>query len=178
MKKILVSLFVIALCFTLVGCGSKDDKSNSDNGNKGSVQGSDKEGDGLENVTESNYAKVMKENYGIDPIYGDGWKIKEVKSPNKVNNLRVNYSTPKDIDQDEWTKKYFDATMNISSDGIYALEMNFDTGALYKGDKLTDYNQFRDGYYSGWYYYYNGREVQVNASIYPGDALIIFTFTN
>jgi len=166
--------------FVLTGCGDKkEEKTTSEKNSGGSetVQGSENKGDGLDNVTESNYAKVMKENFGIDPIYGDEWKIKEVKSPNKVNNLRVNYTTPKDIDATEWAKKYFDATLAVSTDGINALVMDYNTGALSKGEQYTDYDKLKEAGYDGWYYYWNGRQVQVNCSIYPGDALITFTFT-
>ena len=97
-KKFLVGLLAVILCLVLVGCGKEESstKTNSNSESKENVQGDDKKGDGLDNVTDSNYAKVMKENFGIDPIYGEGWTIKEVKSPNKVNNLRVNYKTPSD----------------------------------------------------------------------------------
>ena len=121
--------------------------------------------------------KLLKENYGIDAIYGEGWTIKEVSSPNKVNNLRINYKTPKDIDKDEWTKKYFDATLAISTDGINPVKMNFDTGALSKGDKISTYEEYKNSDGMGWYYYWNGRQIQCNPSIYAGDALITFTFT-
>ncbi|MBR6034175.1 MAG: hypothetical protein IKP28_05545 [Clostridia bacterium] len=177
----LVLILTIGL-FALTGCGEEKAEtatkaSTSTSSSSGSIQGSEQKGDGLDNVTESNYAKLMKENYGIDPIYGDGWTIKEVKSPNKTNNLRVNYTTPKDIDKEEWTKKYFDATLAISTDGIYAMEMDFNTGALSKGEKCADYEKYSEGGYSGWYYYWDGKQIQVNCSIYPGDALITFTFT-
>ena len=180
-KKILFGLLILVMCFTLVGCGSSENKSNtgtnSGSNNSENIHGSDEQGAGLDNVTENNYAKIMKENYGIDPIYGDGWTIKEVKSPNKVNNLRVNYKTPKDIDTKEWTKKYFDATLAISTDGIYGVEMDYNTGALSKGAQLSNYDSYESGGYTGWYYYWNGRQIQINPSIYAGDALITFTFT-
>lgn len=179
-KKFLVGLLAVVMCFALVGCGKTESNSNTgtntNNGSSQGIQGDDKKGDGLDNVTESNYAKVMKENYGIDPIYGDGWTIKEVKSPNKTNNLRVNYKTPS-IDRDEWTKKYFDATLAISTDGIYGVQMDMNTGALSKGPKLSDYDSYKSGGYTGWYYYWNDRQIQINPSIYSGDALITFTFT-
>ncbi len=178
-RKFLVGLLAVILCLVLVGCGKEESstKTNSNSGSKENIQGDDKKGDGLDNVTDSNYAKVMKENFGIDPIYGEGWTIKEVKSPNKVNNLRVNYKTPSDIDKEEWTKKYFDATLAISTDGINGVVMDYNTGALSKSDKLTSYDDYKNGSYTGWYYYYNDRQIQINPSIYPGDALITFTFT-
>ena len=74
-KKILFGLLVLVMCFTIVGCGSSEKKTNNGN-NSENIQGSDEKGAGLDNVTESNYAKVMKENFGIEPIYGDGWTIK------------------------------------------------------------------------------------------------------
>ena len=179
-KNFLIGLLTLVLCLTLVGCGNDDKKESDtkkDSGSSETIQGSDKKGDSLDNVTESNYAKVMKDNYGFEPIYGDGWTVKSVSSPNKVNNLRINYTTPKDIDTDEWTKKYFDATNAISTDGIYAMEMNFDTGALSKGAKLDSYDSYKEGGYFGWYYTWNGRQIQVNASVYAGDVLITLTFT-
>ena len=179
-NKLLIGVLALFMCFTLVGCGGSEEKSNkeTDSGNKNEeIHGSDEKGAGLDNVTESNYAKVMKENFGIDPIYGEEWTIKEVKSPNKVNNLRVNYKTPKDIDEEEWTKKYFEATKAVSTDGLYGVEMNFDTGALTKGPKLDSYESYKEGGYTGWYYYISGKQIQINPSIYAGDALITFTFT-
>ena len=176
-KKFLVGLLIVVMCFALVGCGKDESKTNTRTNNSSqSIQGDDKKGDGLDNVTESNYAKIMKDNFGIDPIYGDGWTIKEVKSPNKTNNLRVNYKTPSDIDPKEWTKKYFDATLAVSTDGIYGMAMDMNTGALSKTDKLATYDDYANGSYWGWYYYWNDREIQFNPSIFAGDALVTFTF--
>lgn len=182
MKKYLVGLLAIVLCFTLVACGDKkESNTNTESGNGGSntPQGNDNTGVGLDNVTESNYGEVMKKFFGIDPIYGEGWTIKEVKSPNKVNNLRVNYKTPSDIDPKEWTKKYFDAMVAVSeTGGVYGMILDMNTGATSKSELLTDYESYESGSYWGWYYTYDGREIQFNPSIFAGDALVTFVLMN
>lgn len=182
MKKYLVGFLAIVLCFTLVGCGDKKENNtntNSGNGGSGTNQGGEITGTGLDNVTESNYGEVMKKTFGIDPIYGDGWTIKEVKSPNKVNNLKVNYKTPNDIDPKEWTKKYFDATVAVSEDGgVYGMKLDMNTGAASKGEKITNYADYENGDYWGWYYTYDGREIQFTPSIFAGDALVTFVLMN
>ena len=191
-NKILIGVLAFAMCFMFAACGNKtDDKdavdaANVENlkekaeeafGDTEGIHGSSQQGAGLDNVAESNYAQVMKDNFGIDPITGDGWTVRSVSSPNKVNNLHINYKTPKDITPDEWKKKYFDATNAVSTDGIYGVKMDMNTGALSKGPKVSDYDSYKAGKYSGWYYTWNGRQIQINASIHPGDALIMFTFT-
>ena len=181
MKKYLLGLLVVVMCFALVGCGdSKESETNKDSGNGGSGTVEDnKNSIGLDNITESNYGEVMKKVFGIDPIYGDGWTIKEVKSPNKVNNLRVNYKTPSDIDTAEWQKKYFDATVAVSEDGgVYGMIMDMNTGATSKGEKMTNYTEFEDGEYWGWYYTYNGSEIQFTPSMFAGDVLVTFVLMN
>ena len=174
MKKYLVGLLVIVLCFALVGCGDKkENNTNTNSGDNGN--GTEKKEAGLDNVTESNYGEVMKKTFGIEPIYGEGWTIKEVKSPNKVNNLRVNYKTPDDIDPKEWTKKYFDATVAASEDGgVYGMIMDMNSGATSKSEMLTDYESYESGSYWGWYYTYGGKEIQFTPSIFAGDALVTF----
>ena len=177
MKKYLVGLLAIVLCFTLVGCGDK--KESNTNTDSGNTQSCEITGTGLDNVTESNYGEVMKKTFGIDPIYGEGWTIKEVKSPNKVNNLRVNYKTPSDIDTAEWQKKYFDATVAVSEDGgVYGMIMDMNTGSTSKGEKMTNYTEFEDGEYWGWYYTYGGREIQFTPSMFAGDVLVTFVLMN
>ena len=178
MRKVLLLILTVFVCMSMIGCKGNPKSKIDNHGLKSNIQGSDKAGDGLNNVTEKNYAKVLKDNFGIEPIIGDGWKIKEVGSPNKVNNLRIQYTTPIDIDAHAETKKYFDAMLAISTDGIYAVDLNWDTGALTKGDKYTDYEKFKNDYKSMWSYTYNGRNIQASVSIYPGDVLIILTFTN
>ena len=187
-NKILIGLMAFALCFTFTSCGNKTEEKDAvdaaekvgkalekEFGDAG-VRGSDQKGDGLDNVTEENYAKVMKANFGFEPIYGDGWTVKEVSSPNKVNNLRLNYKTPNDIVPDEWTKKYFDAAMAVSTDGVRGMIMDMNTGKVSKSDKLANYESYKSGKYWGWYYEWNGREIQFNPSIFPGDALVSFVF--
>ena len=182
MKKYLVGLFAIVLCFTLVACGDKkEDNTNKDSGNSntGTVETGEIKGTGLDNVTESNYGEILKKTFGIDPIYGEGWTIKEVKSPNKVNNIRINYKTPSDIDPKEWTKKYFDAIVAASEDGgVYGLILDMNTGATSKGELITDYASYESGGYWGLYYSFGGREIQFNPSIFAGDALVSFVLMN
>ena len=188
-NKILIGVLAFAMCFMFAACGNKtDDKDAVDvetlkekaeeafGDAADGIRGSDKKGAGLDNVTEDNYSQVMKENFGIEAIYGEGWTVKSVSSPNKVNNLRLNYITPKDIEPKEWSKKYFDACKAVSTDGVRGMILDMNTGAPSKSDKLADYDSYASGGYWGWYYTWNGREIQCNPSIYKGDALITFTF--
>lgn len=192
MKKIITLALALLMLVSLAACGTTTNtpdsgvnsetnsrtNSETNSGNSGNIQGSTEKGVGFDNVTESNFAQLLKENFGIDAIYGSDWTIKEVKSPNKTNNLRINWKTPSDINSDEWTKKYFDACLEISTDGIYIVDMDMNSGALKKGEKLSDFNAYKSaGGFYGWYYYWNGRQIQANPSILAGDALVIFTFT-
>ena len=180
-NKILIGVLALVMCVTLVGCGDKkENNTNTYSGNSGSGtnQGEIK-GTGLDNVTESNYGEIMKKTFGIDPIYGEEWTIKEVNSPNKVNNLRVNYKTPSDIDTAQWQKKYFDAMVAASEDGgVYGMILDMNTGAASKGAKMTNYTEYEDGEYWGWYYTYGGREIQFTPSMFAGDVLVTFVLMN
>ena len=176
MKKYLI--LILVLSFTLTGCFLNKKNEVSTNTIEEPIKKPETTKNSLENVTEDNYAQVMKEVFGIEPIYGEDWTIKEVRSPNKVNNFRVNYKTPYDINTDEWREKYFNATLAVSTDGINGIKMNMDTGALSKGEKVDSYAAYKAGDFNGWYYYFNGKQIQANISIYAGDALIMFTITN
>ena len=87
-KKLLISLLAIVMCFTLAGC-------NKDNGGtktNGEYQGSVESGDGLNNVTDKNYKEIAKKIFGIDIKDNSGWTLVKVESPNKVNNLNINWT--------------------------------------------------------------------------------------
>jgi hypothetical protein len=141
--------------------------------------------DRLENVrnytfiTEDNYAEIMKEDYGIDPILYDEWKFDYVSlSDNYEDFYAVAFDAGDSCFNDddsysddivmELISKYFEATKKVSNGQVFAGKPGDDGTEI--GDKVTDFEEIHPLYddeetYS-WFYYWNDHKIFI--SLEPG----------
>ena len=180
MKKteLFVLLTVMAVC--LCACGKKAaGKGSSGNSGETAVHPN-----ALENVTESNYVNVVKDVFGIELKQENGWTVSEVLSPNKVNNLRLTYKTPADFDSNAWNawfENLVSSVLSADKDGIYALEINPDTGSVSKGGKYADAKVFVEEEHLSFSYSFDGNSIQLIPVFYNdnkgGEITLSFTKT-
>lgn len=173
-NKILVGLLVIIMCFAITGCGEKT--------NNGSEYNGDTQGNSdLKNVTNSNYKNVAKNVFGINLSDNTGWTLNSASSPNKVNNLVIEYTVKNGSDAKTILEDYFNKCKSVSTDGIYSTEYDGNY-SIVKKDKFDDFATFfeKEGtdmnplYQTMWIYDNNGKSIQLTISINESIARITF----
>lgn len=180
MKKTILFVLLTVMAVCLCACGKKAaGKGSSGNSGETAVHPN-----ALENVTESNYVNVVKDVFGIELKQENGWTVSEVLSPNKVNNLRLTYKTPADFDSNAWNawfENLVSSALSADKDGIYALEINPDTGAVSKGGKYTDAKVFVEEEHLSFSYSFDGNSIQLIPVFYNdnkgGEITLSFTKT-
>ncbi len=187
MKKLLAILLALMMVFTLAACGDnnttdpdKDNPGASQSGeeNKGGVNND--ENLTLDNITDDNYEAVAKKLFGIDVDPGDGWTYVKAESLNKVTNFSVTYEGSTS-DGKALMKKYFDAALALSAEGIYGKEVNFSTGGVKKTGPYSDFgsyyaaepNETGDVLTAEWYFVFEGKSVEFSYSL-QGEKLEIY----
>ena len=181
-KKLLMGLLAVVMCFALVGCGQEKTNNGGTNNTDGEFQGDTNGANALENVTESNYAKLAKSIFGIEIKEFDGWTLKEAVSPNKVNNLRLSYDAENAEEAITVINYYFDACLSISTDGVYSYEYT-ENYSLVKKDKYTDFNTYYDKEVTKinefastiWIYDNNNKNIQFAITVDENSVEISFT---
>lgn len=184
MKKTVLFVFLTAMAVCLCACGKKAEGENTVKGSSGGSKETAAHPNVLENVTESNYVNVVKDVFGIELKQENGWTVSEVLSPNKVNNLRLTYKTPADFDSNAWNawfENLVSSALSADKDGIYALEINPDTGAVSKGGKYTDAKVFVEEEHLSFSYSFDGKSIQLIPVFYNdnkgGEITLSFTKT-
>ncbi len=180
MKKTVLFVLLTVMAVCLCACGKKAaGKGSSGNSGETAVHPN-----ALENVTESNYVNVVKDVFGIELKQENGWTVSEVLSPNKVNNLRLTYKTPADFDSNAWNawfENLVSSALSADKDGIYALEINPDTGSVSKGGKYADANVFVEEEHLSFSYSFDGNSIQLIPVFYNdnkgGEITLSFTKT-
>ena len=180
MKKTLLFVLLTAMAVCLCACGKKA----AGKGSSGNSKETAAHPNALENVTESNYVNVVKDVFGIELKQENGWTVFEVLSPNKVNNLRLTYKTPADFDSNAWNawfENLVSSALSADKDGIYALEINPDTGAVSKGGKYEDAKVFVEEEHLSFSYSFDGNSIQLIPVFYTdnkgGEITLSFTKT-
>ena len=180
MKKTFTALMCLAAVLIMVSCGNNN-TSNTDKGAKeiakeleesidmtgvtGSMTGSKD----LKDLNDDNWAAIFKNISGVEVVPAEGWTLKEAKSPNGVNNLNVVFLVPEDSDMDaveaDVKMDYLEKTLAVAEDGIYPVDMDWNTGTISRGDKYTDAAAFREAFPSAgnWFYDYDGNSIMFSA---------------
>ncbi len=183
MKKLSAILLAMMLIFALAACGENDTSDPSGSDNPGTSQNGGMQGDNgsggaalsLKNLNENNYTDIAKELFGLEIKPQDGWTLKSTSSPNKVNNLLIDFNVPDGIDGKEVLKTYFDACIALPS-GIWKQEINFETYKVSKGNQFSDFETFfaAEGNHSdtltqgSWIYDFGGKSIQFSYSCHMG----------
>jgi hypothetical protein len=167
MKKVFSIFMVAFVTMMMASCGSSGDVSKSE-ANSQTIEnvGSDKVG--LDDATESNYAALLKEHFGIDAkdIEEDGFKIISVSGSDYTSGfkLTLTYST-KDDDtadfQNAYKAKLFDVTKKVGTANYKTDDLGY-----ISSETIEDYSALNSASYDvgKWYYKYNNNEISVNVT--------------
>lgn len=180
MKKIVIVAMAAAMCVFAVSCGNN--KSNKDNGGNGAAESLAKEiaentpegaivgytGDAaadLKKLDATNYQSIVKGIFGVDVTPQEGWTVYKAKSPNGVNNADIIFTKEGDIEEQEVKRAFVNQLLEVSEDGVYTLNIDFDTFAISKGDKIESFEDFVEkASGKSLYYVYGGKGIQGSAS--------------
>lgn len=188
MKKLALSILCTACIIGFTACGHSGETSSAekiaesmDLPEEGMHGYSGSAGEALQNVTDNNYIDIAQGIFGIDVALQDGWTLKSATSPNKVNNLKIVYEiADADADINAITKSYYDQCLAIATDGVYAVKMDYNTGAVNRGEKYADYESYKaqSGGMDMWSYDYNGQTIQFTFSSWKKQVEITFVLTS
>ena len=187
MKKLLAILLAAMMVFALAACGDnnttdpdKDNPGTSQSGNQGGTenQGGENNNGGelsLDNITDANYAEIVKTLFGIDVVPGDSWELKKAESTGTLaGGIGIVYQGSSTVDTKEMMKKYYDATAAVSTDGIRLAKID---GSF--SDRIADFDTFYEnetsarGAKGDWSYEFDGNKIKFMFALSPDMELTI-----
>ena len=168
MKKIIFTITCMICMVMIVACGNKH-KSPSVGSVKEIVEKLDLPSDGsqssnsgaasLKNVNKDNCMEIAKTQFGIDLSDKSEWTLKDGKSPNGVNNLLLVYTLPEGTEEDVVNEDLFNKCAFVAENGVHAVNMDWNTGKMTRGDKAADYKSLNKESGSMWFYDYKGQSI-------------------
>ena len=200
MKRIYALLLTLILVFSLAACG-KEEKTSTDNEEKAPSSSEQQEqpeekvpeadpapaedeqeettDDGgeasLDNVTDSNYAALAKELFGIDADPEGDWELVKAESTLTIGGgMVIVYQGADTVDTKELMKAYYEATAAISTMGICVGEVNSESPTGERiSDPIADFETFYEEYTSArgalgdWIYEYDGKKIDIKFALSP-----------
>lgn len=180
MKQILSSCLLTAMGLLAVSCGNQGNK-NAEGISQESAEAIAEEivgdlpegstvgytGDAatdLKNLDETNYVEITKGIFGVDITPQAGWEVYQAKSPNKVNNVDVIFTNAGEVDEDAIISDIFTKCQAVAKDGLYKVDMDWNTGKMSRGEKLADYAALKATGSGMWFYDYNDMAVLCSPS--------------
>jgi hypothetical protein len=126
MKRIFAVALVMVLALSIDACSGKDKPSGGNNTtsvNNSTQGGNNGGGANIGDIDVSNWAKVIKENWGIELSLPDGWTVKSAESPNGKTNIKVFFNIGGTTTYADFGATIFDATkavakMDIDKQGV------------------------------------------------------------
>jgi len=196
LKRLLTFLLCAAMALSLTACGGGDDEktpSSDDKNPSSSQQQEDKtpEADpvedepeetpddggevSLDNVTDSNYASLAKELFGIDVDPEGDWELVKADSTGTIaGGMGIVYQGAATVDTKELMKTYYEATAAISTMGICVGEVNSESPTGERiSDPIADFDTFYEEYTSArgalgdWIYEYGGKQIDIQFALSP-----------
>ena len=188
MKKLLAILLAAMMLLSLAACtnnddnpsGSENNPGTSQSGNQGGTenQGGENNNGGelsLDNITDANYAEIVKTLFGIDVVPGDSWELKKAESTGTLaGGIGIVYQGSSTVDTKEMMKKYYDATAAVSTDGIRLAKID---GSF--SDQIADFDTFYEnetsarGAKGDWSYEFDGNKIKFMFALSPDMELTI-----
>ena len=167
MKRI-ISLIAIILC--LVACSNNNDNKDANMPTRDNDTNKQSEVT-IANISDSNYEAVLKDAFGLEMSKELKFTITKATSPNKVNNVDIQYTYDEEINGKEIIESYFNECLKIG--GVYQQNIDWDTLAISKGTSYTDFETcfnseatYFDSFYSVmWLYDYKDKHVQFSLNI-------------
>ncbi len=182
MKKFLTLLLAAMMIFSLAACGNNETPSGNESDNPGSSQTDNQGGESnnggelsLDNITDANYAEIVKTLFGIDLVPGDGWELKKAENTGTLaGGIGIVYQGSSTVDTKEMMKKYYDATAAVSTDGIRLAKID---GSF--SDRIADFDTFYEnetsmrGAKGDWSYEFEGNKIKFMFALSPDMELTI-----
>ena len=204
MKKIIALFLTMMLILSLTACGGGDDDTKSAAGSDDKTPSSSEQqvqedappaadeepetesessggesADGgelsLDNVTDSNYATLAKELFGIDVDPAGEWELVKADSTGTIaGGMGIVYQGATTVDTKELMKSYYDATAAISTMGICVGEANSESSTGMRiSDPIADFDTYYEEYTSArgalgdWIYEYGGKQIDIKFALSP-----------
>ena len=189
MKKVLAILLAAMMLLSLAACTNNDDNPSGSENNPGTSQsdnqgGTENQGGestnnggelSLDNITDANYAEIVRKLFGIDVVPGDGWELKKAESTGTLaGGIGIVYQGSSTVDTKEMMKKYYDATAAVSTDGIRLAKID---GSF--SDQIADFDTFYEnetsarGAKGDWSYEFDGNKIKFMFALSPDMELTI-----
>ena len=195
MKKFLSLLLTLVLIFSLAACGgggdektpSSDDKTPSSSQQQQQntpdpdpVEDEPEEtpDDGgeasLDNVTDSNYAALAKELFGIDVDPEGDWELVKAESTGTIGGgMGIVYQGSATVDSKELMKAYYDATADISTAGICIGQADSISEPFADFEAFFEEGTKARGSVGEWIYEYGGKKIELMFALSPEMELTI-----
>ena len=181
MKKLLALLLAAMMLLSLAACGGDDKPSGNEDNPPSSGQqqeqntpdpdeGEDEpEGtpdDGgeasLDNVTDSNYAALAKELFGIDVDPEGDWELVKAESTGTIaGGMGIVYQGAATVDTKELMKAYYEATAAISTAGICIGQADSISEPFADFEAFFEEGTKAGGSVGEWIYEYGGKKIEL-----------------
>ena len=194
MKKLFALILALVMILSLAACGGGNDEKTPGNDDKtpSSQQQEDKtpkadpakdepeetQNDGgeasLDNVTDSNYAALAKELFGIDVDPEGDWELVKAESTGTIGGgMGIVYQGSATVDSKELMKAYYDATADISTAGICIGQFDSISEPFADFEAFFEEGTKARGSVGEWIYEYGGKKIELMFALSPEMELTI-----
>ena len=194
MKKLFALLLAAMMVFALAACGNSDTPDPSDGKTPSSdpqqenntlapgTDEPDNSGGGeadageisLDNVTNSNYAAIAKELFGIEVDPEGDWELVKADSTGTIGGgIGIVYQGSATVDIKELMKTYYDATADISTAGICIGQADSTSEPFADFEAFFEEGTKARGSVGEWIYEYGGKKIELMFALSPEMELTI-----
>lgn len=193
MRKLFALLLALVMVVSLSACGSGDDNKTPSSDNKTPSNSQQQEQNtpdrvedepeqtpdtggeaSLDNVTDSNYAALAKELFGIDVDPEGDWELVKADSTGTIGGgMGIVYQGSATVDSKELMKAYYDATADISTAGICIGQADNISEPFADFEAFFEEGTKARGSVGEWIYEYGGKKIELMFALSPEMELTI-----
>ena len=195
MKKLFALLLALMMVLSLAACGGGDDDKTPSNDDKTPSSSQQQEQNtpdpdpvedepeqtpdaggeaSLDNVTDSNYAALAKELFGIDVDPEGDWELVKAESTGTIGGgMGIVYQGSATVDSKELMKAYYDATADISTAGICIGQADSISEPFADFEAFFEEGTKARGSVGEWIYEYGGKKIELMFALSPEMELTI-----
>ena len=128
----------------------------------------------LDNVTDSNYAALAKELFGIDVDPAGDWELVKAESTGTIGGgMGIVYQGSATVDSKELMKAYYDATAAVSTAGICIGQFDSISEPFADFEAFFEEGTKAGGSVGEWIYEYGGKKIELMFALSPEMELTI-----